>query len=138
MNNTWLAQKLAQNGFTFEDLSAQTSISVEDLEKLSQTERGDSLEWNTVLSVLNDYPSVRIPSSSILDDLNNDLNEYPDGQAQCFYGFEDGAAVFTGYINLDDGQYHGSNTAREYLSSLTCSLQDALTLFTRQNAAANG
>ena len=132
---TWLEQKLAQNGFTLEDLAQQSGLSLQQIQELAQTQRGTSPQWDLVLGVLNSYPSVRIPSSDILDQLQNDLQTYPDGQAMLFYGVSDGAITFTGYQNLSDGAYHGSNTDQTYLSRLVCSLDQALTLFTRQNAA---
>ncbi len=49
----WLKQKLAQSGFTLEDLANQSGLPLGQLEKIARNEEGTDEEWNEILSVLN-------------------------------------------------------------------------------------
>jgi lambda repressor-like predicted transcriptional regulator len=135
INGTWLKQKLAQNGFTFADLSEQTGISVSDLENIADTEQASQEQWDVILDTLNNYPDIRYPAADILDDLDADIQSAGDeGSCIVFYGVSDHSIVFTGYQNLADLAYHGSGSIdQQYVSQLNTTLGDAKTLFARQN-----
>lgn len=134
LNNTWLVQKLAQNGFTLDDLSSQTGLPVSVLEQLAQSEKGSSPEWDTVLDILNQYPSVRYPAADILQDIDADIEQFTD-QAMCnvYYGVSDNSLVFCEYQCLDGGNMHGANVDAAYLSCLQLPLSQLKELMIRQN-----
>lgn len=132
--NEWLNQVLAQNGFSLEDLAGQTGLPLEEIQKAASDDEAQSEVWNIVLDTLNDYPSVRTPAASILDDLKNDIAKYgEDAACLVFYGVNQNLLGFCEYQCLDDLQMHGANVAVEYLSTLKLTLAEALELFTKQN-----
>ncbi|UNT96877.1 hypothetical protein [Allobaculum mucilyticum] len=132
---TWLEQKLAQNGFTLHDLSVQTGLSMDVLQKLNQQGKGDSEEWNIVLDALNQYPVLYAPDPQILSDLSERIEE-EGGDASCtvYYGVNQSDLLFV-LCRFDDGSLHGADVETDDLRMLPMSLNDALELFTAQNFA---
>lgn len=134
MDINWMNQKLAQNGFTLEDLAGQTGLSLETLETISRTGQADEADWNLILDTLNDYPAIQAPSADILQDLQQDISIYGDqAQVRVYYGVNQTDLIFCEYECLEDGRLHGAPVPITFLSDFTLSLEDALTLFTRQN-----
>lgn len=137
MNGKWLEQKLAQNGFTPQDLADQTQLSLQTIQEVIADQDADNEVWDLILSTLNQYPRVIIPDAQVLNDLKNDIETYgQDAQCLVFYGVNQNQLAFCEYQCLEDQKMHGANVPTEYLSSLPMSLADALQLFTKQNFTA--
>lgn len=130
----WLQQILNQNGFSIEDLAGQTGFAVDVISQAAASEEADSEAWNIILDTVNDYPSIMLPASSIIDDLKNDIQKYGD-DALClvFYGVNQNLLGFVEYQCMDDLQMHGSPVSTEFLSSMQLALSEALELFTKQS-----
>lgn len=134
MDGKWLVQKLQQNGFTLQDLAGQSGIALPVLEKIANSDEGSAQDWDTILSVLNQYPAVRYPASDILDDIAADIETYgSDAPCNVFYGVSDNSLVFCEYQCLDGGGLHGANVDTTYLSMMQISLADLQVVMTRQN-----
>lgn len=129
----WLEEELKANGMTLQDLSDQTGISLRKLEKLTNSDEGDKEVWNTVLTELNSYPSLDYPSASILEDLQNDMNQVgPEAECTVYYGVDSGDLIFTDY-KLPGRGLHGANQTLEFLAALHITLEEAYELFEKQN-----
>lgn len=134
MDINWMNQKLAQNGFTLQDLSEQTGLPLEKLETISSTSSADEADWNLILDTLNDYPALQAPAADILQDLQQDIETYgADAQVRVYYGVNQSDLIFCEYECLEDGRLHGAPVPITFLTDFILPLQDALTLFTRQN-----
>lgn len=134
MDITWMKQKLAQNGFTLQDLAEQTQIPLETLEQVSRNELADESVWDIILETLNDYPALQAPSAEVLQDLQNDLQTYgEEAQVRVYYGVNQTDLIFCEYECLEDGRIHGASVPVDFLSDFVLPLKDALTLFAKQN-----
>lgn len=81
----WLIDELHRNGMSLEDLSSQTGIGMEDLKRLSDENEANQHIWDVVLDQLNFYPTIDYPSESILEDLQNDMNQIgPEAKCTVF------------------------------------------------------
>lgn len=132
---TWLEQKLAQNGFTLEDLSKQTGIDRSTLLKMAEKEEARDEQWNTVLSVLNSYPILYTPSADLLDLLRQRI-EQSSAQEMCtvYYGVNQSNLIFA-LCQFEDGSIHGANVQPDFLRSLHLPLGEVLQLFQAQELA---
>lgn len=134
MDGKWLQDKLNQNGFTDEDLAEQTGLSLDQIQQVINDQSASQEVWDVILGVLNQYPAVRYPNADILKDIEADIAAYGDqAQVQVYYGVTDNSLVFSEYLCVENGMMHGANVPTEYLSMLTITLEQARTLFTRQN-----
>ncbi len=132
--NEWLRQILNQNGFSLTDLARQTGLSEETIATAAKDETEDSEVWNIILDTVNDYPAIRTPAASILEDLQNDISQYgEDAGCLVYYGVNQNLLGFCEYMCLDDQKMHGANVDTEFLSILQLTLKEALELFTKQN-----
>lgn len=129
----WLIDELHRNGMSLEDLSSQTGIGMEDLKRLSDENEANQHIWDVVLGQLNFYPTIDYPSESILEDLQNDMNQIgPEAKCTVFYGVNADDLIFTDY-QLPGEDDHGANVDIYQLSKLHISLEEAYELFEKQN-----
>lgn len=134
MKGKWLVQKLNQNGFSLQDLSSQTGLSLAMLQSVAADELADPMVWDVIMDTLNQYPAVMTPASSVLEDLNQDIQKWgQDGKCIVYYGVNQNLLGFCEYKNLADGEIHGANVDTQFLASMELTLKEALELFTKQN-----
>ncbi len=133
----WLKQKLAQSGFTLEDLASQSGLPQQQLEKMANNEEGTDEEWNMILSVLNDYPTLYMPSADLLDEIRNQIqSSSPTDPCTVYYGINQSDLLFV-LCRFADLSMHGANVDPQYLFSLDLNLGQALRLFQEQQMAAD-
>lgn len=136
MMQEWLKNKLAQNGYTLNDLALQTGLSQEEIEQAAAKGEADQLDWDVILDTLNQYPAWRYPSAQIVQELEGDISEFGgDGACEVYYGVNQEELVFSACRVLANGSIHGANLSQEaleYASILHLSLQEAKTLFEKQ------
>ncbi len=114
----WLKQKLAQNGFDLQDLSKQSGISLERLEEIAASQSTDQEDWNVILSVLNDYPTLYAPSSDLIGEIQSRIEAAgEDDPCTVFYGVNQGDLLFV-LCQFSDLSLHGANVSPQYLFSL--------------------
>lgn len=139
MNGKWLAQKLSQNGFSAQDLARQSGLSLDTIQAMIKDEKADSTDWDIVLDVLNQYPTLYYPAQDLIDLIDQKIAA-GSGQEQCLvcYGVNQDQLVFAA-CRFDDGSLHGANIDPTMLRWLELTLEEARDLFYAQNCAnANG
>ncbi len=139
INGQWIEQKLSQNGFTVSDLAAQSGLDAETIEKMIKTDEGEELDWNTVLSTLNQYPALYAPANDLLAIIEGQIEQSSaDDPCTVFYGVNQSDLLFVA-IQFSDLSVHGANVSLDYLHRLDqVSLGQALALFQAQaDAMAN-
>lgn len=135
-NGAWLKQKLAQNGFTLEDLAAQSGLSPETIHALADDETGTNEAWDIVLGVLNDYPALFAPADSILDDLRALVRQgMGEELVDVYYGVNQSDLLFCCVKNEANGRMMGSDVEVRWLRMIPMMVTDALALFQAQSLA---
>ncbi|WP_323089093.1 hypothetical protein [Allobaculum sp. JKK-2023] len=139
INGQWIEQKLSQNGFTVQDLSDQSGLDVAEIQKMIETSEGNELDWNTVLSTLNQYPALYAPANDLLTIIEGQMEQSSaDEPCTIFYGVNQSDLLFVA-IQFSDLSVHGANVSRDYLHRIDqVSLGQAYALFQAQaDAIAN-
>lgn len=138
----WLAQKLLQNGFTAQDLAAQTDLPLSTIQSILDTNEAQDEVWDIILGTLNQYPTLYYPASDIIQEIQSQIAATsPTNDCTVYYGVNQGELVFA-LCRFDDGSLHGANVDPTYLHTLQLPLQAAQELFfcqqaSLQNATAN-
>lgn len=137
-NGKWLKDILNANGFTAEDLAGQTGLSEHQIEKVLADEPADRETWNTILTEINNYPTIDYPADSILQDLSGFIEEEgPSAECIVYYGVNSGDLIFADFTMPGDREEHGANVNLSMLSTLKITLQEAYELFKKQSLTLN-
>lgn len=129
----WVKELLKENGMSEKDLCEQTGLSEKVVDRLLNEDEADEQTWNVVLTQLNTYPALDYPAESILEDLQNDMNQLgPEAECAVYYGVNDGDLIFTDY-KLPGQHDHGANEPIDQLSVIHITLEEAYELFEKQN-----
>ena len=134
-NGSWLAQKLLQNGFTVQDLAAQTDLDANTIQSIIDHNEADPEVWAIILGTLNQYPTLYYPTRDLLNEVQAQI-EATSSTNECtvYYGVNQGELVFA-LCRFDDGSLHGANVDPTYLHTLSLPLQAAQELFFCQQAS---
>ncbi len=134
-NGSWLAQKLLQNGFTLQDLAAQTGLDLNTLQAIVDHNEADPQVWAVVLETLNQYPTLYYPAGDLIQEIQAQI-EATSASNDClvYYGVNQGELVFA-LCRFEDGSLHGANVDPTYLHTLQLPLQAAQELFFCQQAS---
>ncbi len=131
----WLAQKLLQNGFTAQDLAAQTDLPLSTIQSILNTNEAQDEVWDIILGTLNQYPTLYYPASDIIQEIQSQIAATsPSNDCIVYYGVNQGELVFA-LCRFDDGSLHGANVDPTYLHTLQLPLQAAEELFFCQQAS---
>ncbi len=131
----WLAQKLLQNGFTAQDLAAQTDLPLSTIQSILNTNEAQDEVWDIILGILNQYPTLYYPASDIIQEIQSQIAATsPSNDCIVYYGVNQGELVFA-LCRFDDGSLHGANVDPTYLHTLQLPLQAAEELFFCQQAS---
>ncbi|MBD5424207.1 MAG: hypothetical protein HDR44_03695 [Allobaculum sp.] len=134
-NGSWLAQKLLQNGFTVQDLAAQTDLDANTIQAIIDQNEADPEVWTIILGTLNQYPTLYYPASDLIQEIQAQMEATsPSNECTVYYGVNQGELVFA-LCRFDDGSLHGANVAPDYLHTLSMPLEAAKELFFCQQAS---
>lgn len=119
---------------TAHDLEEQTGLSHQTVQELLDDQTGTLQAWNDILTWFNDLPAICYPAESILQEIREDMDRCgSDAPCEVYYGVNAKDLIFCGLRNLADMQYHGAQVDTSRLAVLHIPLQEALTLFSKQN-----
>lgn len=135
MDGKWLSQKLSQNGFSAEDLARQSGLDLSVIQNMIQDQDASKEDWDIVLGVMNQYPTLYYPTKDLIDLIDQQINT-GSGQEQCivYYGVNQDQLIFAG-CRFDDGSLHGANVDPTMLRWLELTLEEARDLFFAQASA---
>lgn len=130
----WLPQVLAANGMAEQDLEATLKLQPGTVRELMMENRAQGPVWNAVLSWFNSLPALSYPAADILPRIDSCIREAgEDARCLVYYGVSASDLIFTGLRVEDTDAYYGSDTESPALSVLHLTLQEARTLFFKQN-----
>lgn len=134
----WLKQKLSQNGISMDDFAEQTGIDTQDLEQIAAGAPATRMQWDVILSTLNEYPILYYPAAEVITDLKNAVaNGQGDARVNVYYGVNQSSLIFACYQDLATMEMHGADVDTQMLHVLDLSTEEALALFSAQQDAQN-